>query len=86
MTVPMNRSLLSSPSIKKLFSDVSCPLMETEDEARRSSGRLPLLRELGGPSFAPGAICASRTKFRPLSGRSCMALASTSTATEARSV
>ena len=55
MTVPIKRSLLSSPSIRKLFRDVSCPLIEIEDDCRRSSGRFPLLSELGGPFVRPGS-------------------------------
>ena len=55
MTVPIKRSLLSSPSIRKLFRDVSCPLIEIEDDCRRSSGRLPLLRRVRRSLVRPGS-------------------------------
>ena len=83
--VPMNRSLLSMPSIRLLFRTSFCPLTETVDVCRRSSGRLPLDRELGRPSFAPGNPRTSPMTLRPFSGRSCTAVSGSSAPTVALS-
>ena len=69
--VPICRSLLSMPSIMWLFWLSWAPLTEMADVLRRSSGLVPLASEFGRPAFAPGTVCTSSTKFRPLTGRSC---------------
>ena len=57
--VPMKRSLLSMPSIRLLLATGSCPFTEYDEFKRRSSGRVPVARPLGGPGLTPGTSCAN---------------------------